>query len=136
MSRHDQYSIVCDDEDNLQLSNYHEAEVWDSLEKLLLILVRDNQFTAMRTLFAWKETRGYRANAKEAYSWRSAIEEIKNSDLMKKGEGLKRSELLLIADKPAMLKMAGETANALLHSYTRRHAITFRSAHSASNVPS
>jgi len=127
------YVITCDDEGNLILSNKHTGQIWMSVQKLLHILVSDTQFASIQTLFAWKESPHYRASAKEAYAWRGAIEEIKNNDLMKKCKGLNRTEVLLMADKPAMLKIAGETANALLHSYTRGHAVTFQKD---SNVPS
>ena len=113
------FIISCDDEGNLSLSNKHEEEIWMSVQKLLGILVKDSQFTSMQTLFLWKEKPHHRASAKEAYSWRVAIEEIKNNYLVEKCKGLSPSERLLLADKPAMLKIAGETTNALLHSYTR-----------------
>ena len=124
---------MCDDEGNSPLANTHAREIWVSVQKLLEILVEDSQFSSMHTLFAWKERLHYRVTAKEAYAWRSAIEEIKNNDLVEKCKGLNASESLLMEDKPAMLKIAGETTNALLHSYTRGHAITFQKD---SNVPS
>ncbi len=129
------YVVSCDDEGNLPLSNKHTGQIWMSVQKLLQILVRDSQFASMQTLFAWKERPHYRATAKEAYAWRGAIEEIKNNDLVEKCKGLNRSEVLLLADKPTMLKIAGETTNALQHSYTRGHAITFQ-IQKDSNVPS
>ena len=127
------YVITCDDEGILPLSNKHTRQIWMSVQKLLSILVRDDQFASIQTLFVWRERPHYRATAKEAYAWRGAIEEIKNNDLANKCKGLSHSEALLLADKPAMLKLAGETTNALLHSYTRGHAITFQND---SNVPS
>jgi len=130
------FRITCDDENDLLLSNEHTKDIWTSFEKLMLMLVNDDKFSSMDTLFAWKGQAGYKATSREAYAWRNAIEEIKNSNLMDIGKGLSESELLLVADKPAMLKVAGEVTNALLHSYTRGHAITFRAAQNDSKVPS
>ena len=129
------YVISCDDEGNLPLSNKHIGQIWISLQKLLQILVTDSQFVSMETLFAWKEKPHHMVTAKESYAWRGAIEEIKNSDLVKKCKDLSHSEVRIVADKPAMLKIAGETTNALHHSYTSGHAITFQ-IHKDSKVPS
>lgn len=135
LTQQDQYSISCVDEGGLHLSNSHEEEMWNSIQKLLELLVRETQFSSMQTLFAWKENKGHRASAREAYAWRGAIEEIKNNDLMKVTSSLKPEEVTLIADKPAMLKMAGEITNALLHSYGKMHLIRF-GTQKDSNVPS
>lgn len=87
----------------------------------------------MQILYAWKEGH-HHALAKEQYAWRSALEEIKNSDLSSKCADVKREDAVLMADKPVMLKIAGEITNALMHSYTSRHKISF--VQRTSNVPS
>ena len=107
--------------------------MWNALERLIAILLKDSSFSSQETLYAWKEGE-HRALAKEPYAWRAALEEIKNSDLSAKCVGLSKQEIILMADKPAMLKIAGEITNALMHSYTLRHKISF--VQRMSNAPS
>jgi hypothetical protein len=127
------YSISCDDESGLVLSNWRALEVWEALEKLIAILLKDSGFSTFDMLYAWKE-KHHQALAKEPYVWRAAIEEIKNSDLTAKcSKVANREEATLMSDKPTMLKIAGEVTNSLMHSYTSRHKLSF--AQRASNVP-
>lgn len=127
------YALCCVEESGLALSNWHSLELWNSLEKLTGILLRDSNFSSFNYLYAWKEG-DHLAMAKEPYAWRAAIEKIKDSDLATKCESVKnREEAILMSDKPAMLKLAGEIANALMHSYTARHKLNF--THRISNVP-
>lgn len=107
--------------------------MWSSLERLIALLLIDSRFSSLDTLYAWKEGQ-HAALAKEPYAWRAALEEIKNSDLSAKCSGLSREEAVLMADKPTMLKIAGEITNALMHSYTSRHKIRF--VQKTPNVPS
>jgi len=136
LKKQESYVIVCDDENHLNLSNEHESETWNSIQKLLEILIRDSKFSSTQTLFDWKKTPRHVASAREVYAWRAAIEEIKNNDLVEECKGVPRNKVILLADKPMMLKMAGETTSALMHSYTRAHGITFRRSQSDSKVPS
>lgn len=115
------------------LSNWRSLETWGSLERLIGILLKDSNFSSHETLYAWKDGQ-HLALAKEPYAWRAALEEIKNSDLSTKCADVSREDAVLLADKPTMLKIAGEITNALMHSYTARHKISF--VQRASNVPS
>ena len=127
------YALCCEDESGLVISNWRTLEVWEALEKLIRILLRDSDFSNFSVLYAWKESH-HLAQAKEPYAWRAAIEEIKNSDLTAKCEEIEnREEATLMSDKPTMLKIAGEITNSLMHSYTARHKLNF--AQRASNVP-
>jgi hypothetical protein len=130
-------AIVCTDEP-LILSNERALEVWNTLDELLEILLKESPFASSSTLFAWKSEPRHLASAKEPYAWRAAIEEIKNSDLTAKCVALKDNseKLVLITDKPVMLKIAGEITNAALHSYTSRHRISFVPVQRESKVPS
>jgi len=127
------YALCCDDESGLALSNWRALETWEALEKLILILLKDSNFSTHSMLYSWKDGH-HLALAKEPYSWRAALEEIKSSDLSVKCAGLEKGEeKILMADKPAMLKIAGEITNGLMHSYTTRHKVSFD--HRVSKVP-
>lgn len=127
------YALCCVDESQAILSNWRSLELWDSLERLITLLLKEASFSSLQTLYAWKEG-GHQALSKEPYAWRTALEEIKNSDLSAKCANESRENAVLMADKPTMLKIAGEVTNALMHSYTLRHKITF--IQRTSNVPS
>jgi hypothetical protein len=119
------YALSCDDESGLVLSNWHALEVWRTLEKLIQILLKDSDFSTHDALYSWKEDH-HQALAKEPYAWRAAIEEIKNCDLNAKCSSVEnREEANLMSDKPAMLKLAGEITNSLMHSYSARHKLSF-----------
>ena len=98
--------------------------MWGALDLLLTILVRDSSFASLDVLLSWKGDH-HLANAREPYAWRSAIEEIKNSDLRKKCESVDQDRLVVITDRPLMLKIAGEVTNALFHSYNTGHRLSF-----------
>lgn len=125
--------MSCINESGTILSNWRALETWESLEKLIAILLKDSNFSSHEMLYAWKEGQ-HLALAKEPYAWRAALEEIKNTDLSAKCSGVSKEEAVLMADKPTMLKVAGEITNALMHSYTSRHKISF--VQRASKVPS
>jgi len=128
------FAFICDEESGLVLSNEHSPDIWDSLQDLIGVLLKDSQFADKSVLSAWKEQH-HRATAKEPYAWRAALEEIKNSDLSSKcSEFRGKEEFVLMTDKPTMLKIAGEIITSLLHSYSSRHRISF--VQSVSNVPS
>jgi hypothetical protein len=128
------FAIICEDESALVLSNQRTSDIWNSLEDLVKVLLRDSNFADESVLSAWKE-KGHRAAAKEPYAWRAVLEEIKNSDLASKCSDYRgREEFVLMTDKPTMLKIAGEITSGLLHSYSSRHRISF--VQSVSNVPS
>lgn len=127
------YAISCDAEASLALSNKHSLELWQSLEKLIGILVDSSHFSTFAELYEWKQPH-HLAKAKEPYSWRAALEEIKNSDISVKCANVSGELRVLMTDKPAMLKIAGEITNSLLHSYTSRHKLTFGQC--ISKVPS
>lgn len=129
----DEYALSCDNEGNLVLSNWRTLQVWDALEKLIAVLGQDASLNRS-LLYAWKEGH-HRATAKEAYAWRGALDEIKGSDLsFKCGNLFDQDQVTLIADKPAMLKIAAEIANTLMHSYTNGHKINL--SQRVSKVPS
>ena len=128
-----EYAISCDDESGLYLSNKRSLEMWQALERLIEILVESSGFVSTSVLTEWKKPH-HIALAKEPYAWRSALEEIKNSDLTEKCASVDRDSITLMTDKPTMLKIAGEVTNSLLHSYTNKHALTF--AQYVSKVPS
>jgi hypothetical protein len=133
------YVIVCNDEPNTpEISNERAFFVWIALDDLLLILLKDSAFASQTTLFAWKKESPHFAGAKEPYTWRAAIDEIKNSDLASRCESLRGDpeRFVLLTDKPVMLKIAGEIATSLLHSYSSRHGISFVPVQRASKVPS
>ncbi|MHB8567324.1 MAG: hypothetical protein ACYC7D_10325 [Nitrososphaerales archaeon] len=119
------FSIICDDED-LILSNVRSDYLWRTLETLIEILSSDSDLPSISTLMSWKDPHR-RAVAKDPYSWRSVIDLIKNSDLSAKCAGRTPDELVLLTDKPTMLKIAGEITSALMHSYNLSHRITFAS---------
>jgi len=128
------FAIICEDESGLALSNEHSRDIWDSLQDLMTVLLKDSKFADESILSSWKETY-HRATAKEPYAWRAALEEIKNSDLGAKcSEFRGNEEFVLMTDKPTMLKIAGEITTSLLHSYSSRHRTSF--VQSVSKVPS
>lgn len=132
------FVLICNDEPLLApLSNGRTEDSWEGIEDLLRILLKDSKFASETDLFAWKKS-GHLASAREPYAWRAAIEEIKESDLTARCDSVRENgeKFILITDKPAMLKIAGEITNGLFHSYTSRHKISFVPAQSVSKVPS
>jgi hypothetical protein len=123
------FAIRCEEED-LVLSNPMESNAWAAIERLISLLQSENQ-SSLNGLFAWKERR-HLATAKEVYSWRGAIEVIKDADLNREWAGSKGDPSLpsLMRSKPIMLRLTGEITNALLHSYNLKHRITFFQCHS------
>ena len=127
------FSIVCLDEPSSpELSNNHPEEIWSALEILVLALMSGGEGgttdnTSIAALFAWKGPAGRRVSAREAYAWRGVIDEIKSADLNEVASKIKISpdSSVLLRDRPAMLKIAGEVANALFHSYTAKHSVAF-----------
>jgi hypothetical protein len=133
------FSIVCTDEPlSTGLSNERPLGVWIALDELVLALLKESAFASEYTLFAWKSEPRHLATAKEPYAWRSAIEEIKNSDLPSRAQIFRvdPEKFVLVTDKPVMLKIAGEITSALLHSYSSRHRISFVPVQSTSKDPS
>lgn len=132
------FVLICNDEPlHPTLSNGRTEEDWNAVEDLLRILLKDSRFASESDLFVWKKP-AHLASAREPYAWRAAIEEIKNSDLTAKcnSTGGNREKFVLVTDKPAMLKIAGEITSGLFHSYTSRHRISLVPAQSVSKVPS
>ncbi len=129
-----QYAIRCESEQGLVLSNEIEQEAWEAIERLIPLLVKDEAFIGY--LFSWKGRPSSTASARETYSWRRAIDLIKESDLGEKCNASKENPriVILMKSKPIMLRMAGEITNALLHSYNLGHKITF--FQSSRTVPS
>ncbi len=126
------FAISCDDEGERILSNWRELRTWETLQQLITILVPTSSNQSI--LYAWKQGH-HQSTAKEPYAWRSALDDIKNSDLPNLCAGVvKEDEDLLIMDKPTMLKIAGEIINSLMHSYESRHKISF--IQKVSKVPS
>jgi hypothetical protein len=126
-------AINCEDE-SLLLTNEHSQAIWDAFQDLIEILLKESNFASPEVLFAWKQSK-HLAQAKEPYAWRAALDEIKDSNLSAKcSEYRGLDEFVLMTDKPAMLKLGGEVANSLMHSYTSKHKITF--GQSASKDPS
>jgi hypothetical protein len=120
-----QFALTCDEESS-ELSNSHELEIWQALESLTEILQTGSQLPQNELLLSWKSSH-HHTTAREAYGWRAVIEEIKNSDLPTRCAKEKQDpKYTLMIDKPAMLKIAGEITNALLHSYTRGHRVSFQ----------
>ncbi|MCL4517573.1 MAG: hypothetical protein M1587_00060 [Thaumarchaeota archaeon] len=118
-------AILCDNESSRALSNTHDEELWNALETLISLLCAESKFVQIEILQAWKAPH-HNVGARELYSWRAAIEEIKNSDLQSKcSEKKSDQQYSSMIDKPAMLKMAGEITNSLMHSYSSGHRITF-----------
>lgn len=131
------FVIVCEDESAF-LTNSRTNVHWSALDELVLTLVRFSNFSDESNLFNWKKRPGRIASAREAYAWRGALEEIKNSDLTERCAEFRTDpkKFVLITDKPAMLKIAGEVTNSLLHSNAKRHRISFSPLQKTSNVPS
>ena len=126
-------AISCDNE-SLVLSNERSPELWGTFQTAIKALVREAKFAPQETLLAWKEPH-HLATAKESYSWRAALEELKNSDLPVLFKDFRGEEdFVLMTDKPTMLKIGGEVTNSVLHSYTLKHRITFGQI--TSNEPS
>jgi hypothetical protein len=126
------YALTCDD-DTSELSNSHDLDIWQALEALTKILATDSKLSQNELVQSWKSTR-HAGTAKELYGWRAIMEEIKNSDLPSRCATSKGdAKFTLMIDKPAMLKIAGEITNALLHSYSKRHRTSF---HAVSKEPS
>src|SRR5271156_3194541 len=99
------FSIICDTESGLVLSNERAPDIWDSLQDLITVLLKNSDFTDKTILAAWKEQH-HQAVAREPYAWRAAIEEIKNSDLTALCSDFRGKEsFVLITDKPTMLKI-------------------------------
>ncbi len=119
----DSFAIRCDEEQTI-LSSKMDKTAWVSIEKLVACLNHDPSSPANGQMFGWM-SKGYLANARDAYGWRRAIERIKEEDLAaviaRYGEGAAS----LAKSKPIMLKIAGEITNALIHSYQDRHRISF-----------
>jgi hypothetical protein len=93
------------------------------LEKLIIVLAEQSDLS-YATLYSWKDGH-HRSTPKEAYAWRAVLEEIKASNLSAKcASHPDREQAMLMADKPAMLKIAGEITNGLMHSYASGHRIT------------
>ncbi|MDH2899435.1 MAG: hypothetical protein PXY39_00530 [archaeon] len=110
------------------ISSKMEAQAWDSILTLVQFLERDKYASVKRSLFSWKDQEAYLVNAKETYAWRSVIDSIKAADLSEVASQLERegkNSSSLVRSKPIMLRVAGEITNALLHSYTNHHRITF-----------
>jgi hypothetical protein len=122
------YVIDCASEDGKLLSNKRGISLWEALFDLTEILSRNGRLNSGAVLFVWKSDQAHRAAAREPYAWREVIEEIKNSDLTKECSGTiaDREKLVLMTDKPTMLKIAGEITNALMHSYSSGHSISFK----------
>jgi hypothetical protein len=119
------FAICCDDEKQRILSNWRGLETWEALENLLDNLMKGSSSPRLSILYAWKKGQ-HQSSAKEPYAWRSALEEIKNSDLFEMCAQMSKSEeKTLMTDKPAMLKIAGEITNSLMHSYEAHHKISF-----------
>lgn len=118
-------TIRCDNEQGLVISSEMEEEAWKAIERLMPLLRQDRTF--LESLFSWKQKASTIASARETYSWRGAIDLIKENDLGEKCGSLKEDPeiLFLMKSKPIMLRMAGEITNALIHSYNLQHRITF-----------
>ncbi len=127
-NRDQKFAIICNDESsNSLLSNERTAEIWNTLDELIATLLKSSAFAPEASLFAWKKESRHLASPREPYAWRAAIEEIKNSELTSMCQDFRgdAEKFVLITDKPAMLKIAGEITSSLLHSYTSRHRISF-----------
>jgi hypothetical protein len=122
------FAIRCDSESETLISSKMEAQAWDAISALVQFLEHETYPAMKKSMFSWKNHEAYLANARETYAWRDVIDLIKASDLAEVSLQLEREErtfLSLVKSKPIMLRMAGEITNALLHSYTNRHRITF-----------
>jgi hypothetical protein len=117
------FAITCDDERTI-LSSQMDKAAWVSIEKLIECLNRDSSSSISGQMFGWK-SKGYLANARDAYGWRRAIERIKEEDLLAALRRCGEESASLARSKPIMLKIAGEITNALIHSYQGRHKISF-----------
>jgi hypothetical protein len=119
------HAFICDSEENLVLTSKFEDEAWRALELLVNSLGEDNDSKSRNPdLFSWRNGGAHQAFAKEVYAWREIIETIKSLDL--ENLALKHDDWSALAkSKPIMLRVAGEITAALLHSYDKRHKITF-----------
>ncbi len=137
------YVIVCLDESiSPELSNRRSEEIWKALETLVSTLVKEEEgllpgTTSEGLLFAWKTSSEHKVSAKEAYAWRGVIEGIKSADLYTLASKMTNDPetAVLLRDRPAMLKVAGEIANALFHSYTAGHSISFQKCPNSPSSP-
>ena len=111
------YAIKCESE-NLLISNKIEGNAWDSIQELVKTL----KPATYLLLFAWQQEQNHVASAREVYAWRDMIESIKASEL---SEVDSKRRYSLLKSKPIMLRLAGEIANALIHSYNNKHKISF-----------
>jgi predicted component of viral defense system (DUF524 family) len=102
-----------------------EREAWRAIERLIPLLASKEDIS--ENLFSWKLRPKRIVSARETYSWRRAIDLIKEANLDEKCAALKENPevLFLMKSKPIMLRMAGEITSALLHSYNLAHKITF-----------
>jgi hypothetical protein len=125
------FAIRCDSESQSLISSKIEREAWDSIQRLAEFLVQKEKSPAVRnSLFAWREQKAHLADARETYAWRGLIDSIKAADLSEAALQMQRNQKYtrassLVTSKPIMLRIAGEITNALLHSYTYKHRITF-----------
>lgn len=84
----------------------------------------------------WKNKPKRKAIAKDPYAWRAVIDTLKNSDLKAMCMGKTAEDLVVLTDKPLMLKIAGEITSALMHSYNLGHRISFSRSQNDSKEPS
>ncbi len=122
------YAIRCDTESGTLISSKIELEAWNAILAFVEILEHEKHISVKQSLFYLMDHEAHLASAGETYAWRNVIDSIKASDLSEvssrsKSHGATFSAL--VKSKPIMLRMAGEISNALLHSYTNRHKITF-----------
>jgi hypothetical protein len=123
------FAIRCDTESRSLISSKIEAEAWDSISSLAEFLERERYPSVKESLFGWRDQEAHLASARETYAWRGVIESIKAADLSEITAQIEKignvSPFSLTKSKPIMLRIAGEITNALLHSYTNHHKITF-----------
>jgi hypothetical protein len=123
------FAISCDTESSMLISSKLEIEAWDSILSLVEILRRDKYPSVKDSLFAWRYQQSYLSNAKQTYEWRGIIDSIKEANLSALASELQREGRMnpseLVKSRPIMLRVAGEITNALIHSYTNQHRISF-----------
>jgi hypothetical protein len=121
------FAIKCEVE-SLVISSSFEKEAWDSIEALVESQEKEVSNSSAIILFLWKKERNHLATAKETYIWRKVIDSIKASDLAQISSDLNKlgkGAFPLAGSKPIMLRVAGEITNALIHSYSHQHKISF-----------
>ena len=123
------FAIECCEEHTV-LSSKMERAAWSAIESLARCLNHDLSLAAKDQMFTWR-AQNYLANARDPYAWRRLIDQIKDeidlsAALARCQDRGEESVLNLAKSKPIMLKISGEIANALIHSYQNRHAISFR----------